>query len=166
MFRAREWSLVDEGSKDLVSKHMASVPVGVGAIARDLGLKVLAATLPVGVSGEIRPGGIGAGFTIKVNRHDSPARQRFTVAHEIAHFLLHREQIGSGISDDVLYRSSLSDQREAEANRLAADILMPDPVIERFRHELSGQSDESIVTTIANSLNVSEAAVAIRLGIR
>jgi len=166
MFRAREWSMVEEGSRAIVARHLDSVPVSVSAIARDLGLKVLAATLPVGVSGEIRPGGVGAGFTIRVNRHDSLARQRFTVAHEIAHFLLHREQIGSGISDDVLYRSSLSDQREAEANRLAADMLMPDSAIQRLRQEVAGQSKESMVTAIADALNVSEAAVAIRLGIR
>ena len=85
----------------------------------------------------------------------------YTKLYEIAHFLLHREQIGSGISDDVLYRSSLSDQREAEANRLAADMLMPDSAIQRLRQEVAGQSKESMVTAIADALNVSEAAVVV-----
>ncbi|MCV5491602.1 ImmA/IrrE family metallo-endopeptidase, partial [Escherichia coli] len=60
-----------------------------------------------------------------MNQHDMQARRRYTLAHEIAHFLLHRHLLRDGITDDVLYRSSQSSQIEAEANRLAADIIMP-----------------------------------------
>ncbi|MFN7390175.1 MAG: ImmA/IrrE family metallo-endopeptidase [Brevundimonas sp.] len=134
------------------------------AIARELGLQLKASTLPAGVSGEIRPDGAG-GFVIKVNRHDSSRRQRFTIAHEIAHYLLHRDQIGMGISDDALYRSSLSDAREAEANRLAADLLMPANAVQVEVDNARQLQVEDIVAFVADKFEVSEAAMKIRLGL-
>ena len=65
------------------------------------------------------------GFAIFVNANHSEVRRRFTIAHEIAHFALHRDLIGDGITEDALYRSGLSDAVEREANGLAAEILMP-----------------------------------------
>ena len=64
-------------------------------------------------------------------------RRRFTIAHEIAHFLLHRDKIGDQLSDDAMYRSSLSSDDERAANRLAADILMPMGLIQDYMRKLS-----------------------------
>src|SRR3546814_1249474 len=38
---------------------------------------------------------------------------------------LHRNLIGDGVTDDAMYRSNLSSAVEVQANRMAADILMP-----------------------------------------
>jgi Zn-dependent peptidase ImmA (M78 family) len=32
-----------------------------------------------------------------------PNRQRFTLAHEIAHYVLHRDLVENGIVDDTMY---------------------------------------------------------------
>ena len=73
-----------------------------------------------------------SGFSIVVRRADREARQRFTIAHEFVHFLLHSHLLENGeIVDSAeplrqeLYRSNLSDSKEQRANTLAADILMP-----------------------------------------
>ena len=78
----------------------------------------------------------------------------------MAHFLLHCELIGSGIVDDALYRSQLSSQVETEANRLAADILMPYTLIERLQKEGTRSVDG-----LAKVLEVSSVAMKIRLGV-
>src|SRR3546814_18529596 len=52
-------------------------------------------------------------------------RRRFSIAHEIAYFALHRNLIGDGVTDDAMYRSNLSSAVEVQANRMAAGILMP-----------------------------------------
>ena len=88
MITSNEWSLVSESERKAVARFQADIPVKLGALAKELGLKIVSSTLPMGISGEIRPG--NEGFVISVNRHDSARRQRFTVAHEIAHYLLHR----------------------------------------------------------------------------
>lgn len=145
----------------IIQDAQREIPVGLSDIARKLGLTVKASTLPAGISGEIRP--TAGSYEIKVNRHDSKGRQRFTVAHEIAHFLLHRDQIGQGVSDDALYRSSLSDAREAEANRFAAEILMPPAAVREALANYAGPVEDRS-TQLAQLFGVSEVAFDIRLG--
>lgn len=161
---SREWQRLTSGERQIIRNHQAVFPVRLSQLARDLSVPVQAATLAPGISGELRPTSTGT-YVIRVNRHDARVRQRFTVAHEIAHYLLHRDEIGAGIADDVLYRSALSDAREAEANRLAADILMPDEdVREAYRTERS-LGDEEAVIQLSERFGVSEVAMKIRLGL-
>jgi hypothetical protein len=163
---SREWNGLPAGVRATIEQFQQNYPVKLSALAQALGVPVKASTLPPGISGEIRPDSENAGgFVIKVNRHDPPNRQRFTVAHELGHFLLHRDQIGTGISDDVLYRSTLSDRREAEANRIAADILMPEPLVEGALKTAEVIRAEEPIAYLAKRFGVSEAAMKIRLGV-
>lgn len=100
------------------------------------------------------------GFDIFVNAGHPEVRRRFTIAHEIAHVVLHPHLIGDGITDDALLRSGLSNAVEAQANKLAADILMPREKLNEFL--VKGISS---VSTLADAFNVSVQAMAIRLGI-
>nr|VFJ62898.1 MAG: protein of unknown function (DUF955) [Candidatus Kentron sp. FW] len=65
-----------------------------------------------------------------------PPRKRFTIAHEIGHFILHINPI-EGISEfrdtnKTLYRrDSYWDVTEYEANNFAASLLMPIPLINK-----------------------------------
>lgn len=157
-----EWLSLDDKTKQIISKYHDSLPVAVGAIAKDLGINVLKSTMPGSISGEIRETeGI---TTIKVNRHDTKERQRFTIAHEIAHFLLHRDRISGGIVDDVLYRSRLSDELEREANRLAADIIMPAELVRNELNNCSELKPDERHKLIAEKAEVSLAAIKIRVG--
>lgn len=156
-----EWNSLPEGQRRTIEAHQGAAPVKLSALARSLGVPIKAATLSPGISGEIRPS--EAGFVIRVNRHDPAKRQRFTVAHELAHFLLHRDQIDTGIADDVLYRSALSDRREAQANRLAADILMPDDLVRDAIEDAGLKGVGDLVLYLAEQFDVSEGAMRIRL---
>ena len=161
-----EWDRIDPELRAIIEQHQQDMPVRISQIAKAVGVPVLAATLPAGISGEIRPAADGNhDLVIRVNRHDPETRQRFTVAHEVAHFLLHRDQIGNGIQDDVLYRSRLSDAREAEANRLAAIILMPRKLVKEVMQDARDLGVEDTVAYVAKRLKVSEAAARIRLGL-
>lgn len=163
---SREWQQLDPGVRAMIETHQAEAPVKIASLARDLRVSIKASTLSPGISGEIRPdSSASSGFIIRINRHDPTRRQRFTAAHELAHFLLHRNQIGAGIADDVLYRSALSDRREAEANRLAADLLMPDNLVQESLRTAQVLKVEDVLSYIADRLEVSEAAMKIRLGI-
>src|SRR3546814_4029407 len=53
-----------------------------------------------------------SGFAIYVNGSHPRVRRRFSIAHEIAHFALHRNLIGDGVTDDAMYRSNLSRSEE------------------------------------------------------
>ncbi|MBB3607616.1 ImmA/IrrE family metallo-endopeptidase [Rhizobium sp. BK602] len=162
-----EWQRLAPEIRVLLEKYHQTIPVKLGELAKELGLAVKAATLDVGISGEIAPDpDIVGAFKIRINRHEVKTRQRFTLAHEIAHFLLHKDRIGNGIVDNILYRSTLSDKYEAEANRLAADILMPEAVILDWRKQRKGLAKRECVHPLAELFGVSEDAMSIRLGLK
>lgn len=146
---------------EIIRKHQSVAPVKVGAIADDLGAAVVISDLPLAVSGMLtRDKARDGKWTIRVNRHEHRHRQRFTIAHEIAHFVLHKDAIGDGVVDDTFYRSGLSERREFEANALAADILMPWPLIQQLM-----RVGQTTAAELAESLQVSQAAMSIRLGL-
>ncbi|MCU0973922.1 MAG: ImmA/IrrE family metallo-endopeptidase [Burkholderiales bacterium] len=72
---------------------------------------------------------------IAVNRRSSPERARFTVSHELGHFLhpLHEGgQFACTKADLVLAVATRDDQRgtrEVEANIFAAELLMPERLV-------------------------------------
>lgn len=157
---------MDEAQKLILQRYTAELPVRVGALAKELGLKVVKSRLEPKISGQIGPSEEApAGYEIKVNMYESAERQRFTLAHEIAHFLLHRDRIGRGISDTVLYRSTLGSRIETEANKLAADIVMPSDQINQALRSTSSVIGEAEVEKIARDFKVSKSAMRIRLGL-
>lgn len=144
----------------VVERHQHMAPVDLRAIARDLGVNLYEDVMSDDVSGKLtRDSFMGgtSGFSIHINRRHSRARKRFTLAHEIAHFILHRDLIERGLVDDVMYRSAMSNAEEVQANRLAAEILMPSKLIEkRYRKNSSASA-------LALLFDVSERAMQIRL---
>lgn len=148
---------------EVIRRHQAGdLPVQMVALAGDLGIDVYTVpNWPADLSGMIaRTDDTPSGFTIYVNQSHPETRRRFTLAHECAHAILHPDLIGDGITDDALYRSGLSSRVEAQANRLAADILMP-----RNRLDELIELGITSVAELARRFNVSEQAMAIRLGV-
>jgi hypothetical protein len=152
---------VDQGS--VIRRYQHQAPVDVVGMASALGVNVWEDALDPGISGKLIPDQINggqSGYSIVVNAPEAYVRKRFTVAHELAHFLLHRNAAGAGISDDVYYRSGLSGGMETQANQLAAEILMPFSLINSLFN--TGMRD---VEGLASALHVSIPAMKIRLGI-
>jgi len=142
-----------------IRRHQLAAPVETVSLANSLGLMVYKTSFGGNddISGMIRQEGDEHVIYVNMNHHVN--RRRFTIAHEIAHFILHKDEIGDGIVDDALYRSGLSSKFEAEANSLAADILMPWHLL--ADDEISGIS----IAHLADKYQVSAAAMAIRLNI-
>jgi IrrE N-terminal-like domain len=161
-----EWQRIQQIEREVIQPFLEEIPVRIATMAKALGIDVKSASLPPRISGQLqRLTGNESGFRIRVSRHEAPSRQRFTIAHEIAHYLLHRDHIGDGIEDTILYRSTLSDAREAEANRLAAELLMPAVKIRESLNELNLARTAASAKVLAEKFEVSEAAMSIRLGL-
>ena len=155
--------LLNSQDAQAILRFQTSAPVNVVGIADAFGIRVYSDGLPKGISGKIirdaKHGG-PSGFSIIVNATEHVHRQRFTIAHEIGHFLLHRERIGDGLTDDALYRSGLSTVEEVRANKLAADILMPFALIEKAMKDGVKSVEE-----LASRFKVSQQAMRVRLEI-
>jgi Zn-dependent peptidase ImmA (M78 family) len=105
---------------------------------------------------------------IGVNESHSDSRQRFTIAHELGHFHLHKGR--SVIIDSdvrVNFRDHVSslatDREEIEANRFAAALLMPDYMVRSWIVHESFQTGPELVGQLAKNFKVSKAAVNFRL---
>lgn len=165
------WSDIEQEKAEVLDKHIfGSNKLSLSSLASDLGLRVKSHIfLNQNISGAIKPPQSDGSWTIFVNKFENKKRQRFTVAHEIAHFLLHTHLIdGDGLEDDVLFRSSLSNKYEAEANRLAADILMPKSKLRESLKTWKSKAldDADIIEAMSNEFDVSKTAMRIRLNMR
>lgn len=108
---------------------------------------------------------------IGVNDAHHPNRQRFTVAHELGHLLLHRENLQQSlfVDDALVYfrddrSSKATDSREIQANQFAAALLMPRHLL---LDVLSARGldlyDERAVRALARLCKVSVQALTLRL---
>src|SRR5437016_12707949 len=91
----------------IIKEHQQQLPADIIAIADALRIRVYnEKNWPNDLSGKILKDnhrGGESGYAIYINACHRETRQRFTLAHEIAHFILHKENIGDGIADDALY---------------------------------------------------------------
>ena len=142
----------------VIADYSDSVPVDLEGLATHLGLVVsYDSSLSSDVSGKItKSSSAPSGFSITVNANDLPRRRRFTLAHEIAHYVLHRDLIDS-LVDNAMYRSSLSTSYERQANQYAAKILLPAPAVTRAYRSCPDPR------RLANMFDVSQQAMRIRL---
>lgn len=160
---SREYLSLSENVRSVIDAHLTEYPVKLGAMAASLGVKVLVSTLPRGISGQI--GQEDGQFVIRINRHEAKHRQRFTLAHELAHFLLHQDRIVAegGWSENVLLRSGQPDNIEYEANRLASDLVIPSRQLARATSEYAGPMTSEVIEDLARRFGVSTAAMEIKL---
>lgn len=163
--RRRIQALVDK----LLNEHgIYSPPVPVDRIIRALGIRLHVDALEGDISGFAFRNRHGS--VIGVNTWHPLVRQRFTMAHELGHLLLHDvEKIRVDRGFILKLRSDISsqgiDQEEVEANRFAAELLMPEGFLESDIKAMSGIDllDDENVSALAKRYEVSKQALLIRL---
>ena len=98
-------------------------------------------------------------FEIAVNSKHHPNRQKFSMAHEYAHYLLHRTKIHEMPEGErILHRNGDRNSIEYQANEFAAELLMPDHLV-RAAFRASGGN----LRNMALRLSVSQEALRYRL---
>jgi len=127
---------IEEQRASLIrERHLATygdpeLPVPVESIAEDLFGLLVEERRDLGLSGALLPGQ----RRIVINADEAPSRRRFTLGHELGHWVCHvasgdamplycRAEDVSGVSDKAL---------EREANSFAADLLMPDAIVRKL----------------------------------
>jgi len=160
----------ERAEKTLREADTYRVPIQVDKVARFLNLTIDAVPLGDKVSGLLFVNGERG--AIGYNSAHSWVRRRFTISHEIAHFLLHAKKSAKEelfIDSRVRFRpdkklSTSEDRKEVEANQLGAALLMPKGLVQEEirRHDLD-LDDEEAIRLLAKGFYVSEPAIAIRL---
>ncbi len=153
---------------EILKRGMEEAPVNVARIIRDLGIQYSVEPMAPEQSGYIQHS--GGQYRITVNSNESSQRQRFTAAHELAHYLLHRDMLAErgalSRHNDTLFDGidnpypPFRSSHEVEANRLAAEIIMPKDAVSAA---YSRPADN--VQEVADKFGVSRRAMEIRLKI-
>lgn len=146
----------------VIEKHWNSTPVPIEQIIREIGLPLSYENMADDMSGYIER--TNGSYRIVVNATHPETRQRFTAAHELGHYIYHRDLLGEGVGDNRAYRAvgtkidnpQIRPIHERQANSFAANVLMP-------RHRLVGVDEES-TAALAARFHVSQEAMRIRLG--
>ena len=141
-------------------------PVDVLRVARELGARVERADLGEECSGVLVRGEGSA--VIGVNYRHHPNRQRFTIAHELGHYVMHDGGTYVDRSTYVRFRNFLSgsgtDSEEREANQFGASLLMPKQwVREYFTNRPFDLDDDEALAAAAIFFGVSTQAFSLRL---
>lgn len=109
----------------------------------------------------------GEKFEIIIQKLPSLERQRFSIAHEIAHFCLHKDLLRQYGVIDREGVNSLDRKYEMEADNLAGQILMPENCIKKVLTDLGLDNcfklEDKSITDIAKKFQVSKVAASIRL---
>lgn len=146
------------------------LPVPIESLANEVGIQIRREALEQKVSGmlvikENQP-------IIVVNQAHPLHRQRFTIAHELGHYHLHRTQAQVFFDESLLFfRDEQSSQgvkyQEIEANTFAAELLMPEKYLRQklLQEPLDALDDfdDSALDILAKELEVSCQALMIRL---
>lgn len=111
--------------KQLISKYKTNNPQ---EIAQELGIIILFEPL-----GEIN-GYYNTAFRqkfIHINNTLVESKQKFTIAHELGHALLHPKANTPFLRDNTLFSIN---KLEIEANKFAVDLLITDEAIDEVKH--------------------------------
>lgn len=156
-----------EVARHLLERFGEHLPVDIEVLVKAHNIAIRTQALEDSVSGMLV---IKNGHAIiGVNENHHPNRQRFTLAHELGHFLLHRNKSSIFVdASTIFFRDNTSSDgsktQEIEANAFAAELLMPE---KQVREAVSSQPldafDEGAVRRLAAQFGVSAQAITIRL---
>lgn len=155
---------IEEQAEKLLERlEIKDIPTPMEDIARSLDIRISRAPSTDFSGLLIRKDGHAL---IGVNSNEAPVRQRFSIAHELGHFILHPQK---DAFVDLDYRKERADgtarpPRERHADMFAAALLMPRKhLIKDFRHLAKDGFTEEVTETLAKQYAVSEEAMRYRL---
>lgn len=113
-------------------------------------------------------GGFQSDRVILVNELDTTAHQRFTIAHELAHYIFDYDEATQPRYYKPYLTSEKRDETELRANRFAAELLMPtDDFRAKFEALKSAQGDAfslpGTITQLSKFFDAPPTSVELRL---
>lgn len=163
------WALLKAKAQDVLEKSkICEAPIPVEKLAGELNATIRHQAFDGEVSGMVHRQGEAA--VIGINSNHPTTRQRFTIAHEIGHLLLHQAEslhVDNKLRSAVNFRDETSslgvDDSEIEANQFAAELLMPEAFLIKDVKSVIATEPEAAIQELADRYRVSVQSMAIRL---
>lgn len=163
------WNIIKRKVNELLGNVNAkSAPIPIEKVANAVGATIRYKPLDNDLSGMFQRIDDKTAI-IGINSSHADVRKRFSIAHEIGHFILHDENlhVDEKMRSNVQYRNEYSslgvDDREIEANQFAAELLMPEQILLEDVEKFKDQNPESLIEELAKLYDVSIQSMTIRL---
>ena len=155
-----------EALADCIVDHFPDIdiPIPLARIAKAVGIVEIVGQSTNSFEGVLITDAAKAKGSIAYNEASRLERRRFTIAHELGHFLLPLHGAGAQCAKTdmgVVKSNDPSRAREAEANRFAASLLMPKTFFIRDIRRLGAPETEHFIK-LADDYEVSKEAAARR----
>lgn len=143
---------VKDAANKILSVNEENPPVKIVNICRNMGFSIFQQKLPEQICGYIAVDGelkdrLSTDRIISVNKDESPKRRRFTIAHELGHFLFgfkpDATEFYNAFELNHAEEEQEPDEDETLVNRFAAELLMPEDVFTKQYHELTKEFSAS-----------------------
>lgn len=143
-------------SSILFNNDMYKIPANILKIAELNDIDVYEGDLDKKILGAIRYDKDKKGFTILLNKNQNNKQKRFTLAHELGHFFMHKEILESEeIHVDIMYK--IKDEEEKEVDYFAGALLMNRMLLEKMYENTTS------ITELADIFDVTTSAMTVRL---
>jgi Zn-dependent peptidase ImmA (M78 family) len=146
-------------AKDLIDELGITEPaeIDLEAIAQYVGATVMRQKM---IGAEARIVGLNDQAIITVNQDSLPTRQRFSIGHELGHWMYDRGQIDMSCGTDKQERFYTGTDKESLANEFATELLLPSRM---FRPRLAKRPPKlQVVKELAGVFSASFTATARR----
>ena len=153
----------------LQEANIVKPPVPVEKLAKRKGALVQYQPFEGQMSGVLYKASDADQAVIGINALHPDVRQRFSIAHELGHLLLHEDtdlQVDQHafVAFRDLASTTADDPKEVEANQFAATLLMPEDLLRQCVLDRDPDLDlDAAITQLAQQFGVSEQAMTIRL---
>ena len=185
MIKEKEKKIIDQLIKDYNSNQEINDQIPVKIVEKikeqNIELNELCYDLHDEVLGEIKKE--NGKYKINIQGYDFNYRRRFTMAHELGHYKLHKdlldeEGLDDGLSYEAMYRKNakISSIEETQANKYAIEMLVPKELIISIVKELNkikeipriidenGEANNlNLIEYLSNRFEVSKIALGFRL---
>lgn len=143
-------------SNILLNNDLYKIPANIFKIAEANDITVLKADLEKKILGAIRYDKENKKYTILLNENQDYVQQRFTLAHELGHFFMHKEILEKDeLHVDIMYK--IEDIDEQDVDYFAGALLMNRMLLEKMY-----ETNQSI-RELAEMFEVSISVMTIRL---
>lgn len=146
-------------NKTIATDGTVTLPIDIEDIARQLGIEVQRLPLAPGTDGLLVKDRANEWFKAIVDAYAHPHRARFTLAHEIGHYIKDYQYFPDNQVTGIVQRrdetsSRGTDPKEVWANQFAASLLMPAGIVARLWGDNLSEEDMADVFNVSKeSLN-------------
>ena len=168
----------NDSYKLLEDNNLLNLPIDLDALAKKLNIDVNYSILKSDISGKINYNVVDDKAIIYINSNEYELRQRFSLAHELSHYIYDinfSEDAEIEDNDQTLFRNDIINPIENRANKYAEKLLMPKELFvketDKIKNNLFPDKDNNIgipniyklVEKLSDTFKVSKPAVITRL---